>query len=156
MREDFIDYNLDAFFDGNPSFEDTRRLLEDLDTERFCCVEEEMCLEDERGIKVAENKHLEEVEDLICRVAHIVLNNAFFMISNGAEREFSYILTEEDKKNYRFSMMFLKHLTKIIYGGSEGTIDLVFDNGREIPDDDLDCQDAKMVATFMYDIVANR
>lgn len=151
----FTDFNLENFFEGIPTFDQTRKLLEDLDTERFYCVEEQTRIENE-GIEVTKNEYLEKVELLICQVAHIVLNNAFFIISNGAEREFVYELTEDDKKDYRFSMLDFKHLKKIIYGGIEGTIDIIFDDEREIPDDDLDCQDMMMLATFMYDIVSKR
>ena len=151
MTFDFETFDLEKFLYGNPTFEDTANLMDNLLTELYACNEEIGYLTDNEMDTESADEKRADVEDMLSQVAHLVLNNAMYLLSNGAEYEFIYTLTDKDKENYRFLFKPLKELTKIIYGGCQGTIDLEFENGTEIDDFSLDCQEMEMIAHFMYD-----
>lgn len=158
MNFDFETFDLEKFLDNSPTIGDVRNLLADLDTERFYLVEEITHIEDKYGIKVQGEiaEKFDRVEDMMWRVGHLLMNNAMHIISDGAENEFIYVMTIEDKEDYRFSMFTLAKVVKVIYGGYLGTIDLELGNGETIADDDLDCQDMEMLATYFYEIAVEK
>lgn len=134
MKKDFNfdEFDLNEFMDSTPTFDEVYALMDDVHTEYFYQQED---------IRAAEECGYEPSDEMQCRldgiialmdcVAHIVLNNALFILSDGAEGEWVYDWTEEDDND---PCLREDHIAKIVYGGCEGTVTVVGTDGEEYED----------------------
>lgn len=119
----------------NPTFAEVYSRLVHYHNERYD-LQTEINIAFDRGFDMTESMRDEayELDSIVFDLAHKVMNNAMFVLSNGAEREFRYELPKEFR-DYHF-IGGLSKVKSVIYGGVEGTIDIEFLDGTECSDYD--------------------